>query len=90
MNLDCGEVDYHEVPAMESRKDNRAAVLTVIGGFILELYLGCFFLWSNISIYVLSDFYRTDKDLSYSFIFLVDTFLVLFNWVGYQVGAYLF
>ena len=62
----------------------------MIGGVILELYLGCFFLWGNISIYVLSDFYRTDKDLSYDFIFLVDTCLVLFNWTGYQIGTYLF
>ena len=61
----------------------------MIGSIVLELYLGCFFLWSNIAIYVLSDFYRTDKDISYGFIFMVDTFLILFQWFGYQIGTYL-
>lgn len=55
----------------------------MLGGVILQLYLGCFFLWGNISIYVLSYFYERDKELAYDFIFLVDTFLVLANWLGY-------
>jgi len=41
------------------------------------LYLGCFFLWGNISIYVLSYFHAKDPDTSYSFIFLIDSMLVL-------------
>ena len=53
------------------------------------LYLGCFFLWGNISIYVLSYFHEKSPDASYDFIFLVDSFLVLSNWIGYQVGTYL-
>ena len=47
------------------------------------LYLGCFFLWGNISIYVLSYFHEKSPDASYDFIFLVDSFLVLSNWIGY-------
>ena len=47
------------------------------------IYLGCFFLWGNISIYVLSYFYAIDNNTSYGFIFLVDTLLILANWCGY-------
>ena len=64
--------------------------MAIVGGVILELYLGCVFLWSNISIYVLALFYKTDKELSYDFIFVVNACLVLFNLAGYQVGTYLF
>ena len=54
------------------------------------LYLGCFFLWGNISIYVLSYFHEKDPTASYDFIFVVDVFLVFSNWCGYWVGTYLF
>lgn len=54
------------------------------------LYLGCFFLWGNISVYVLSYFHYYNPDASFSFVFLVDMFLVLFNLTGYQVGTFLF
>ena len=64
-------------------------VLTLIGGVSLMLYLGCFFLWGNISIYVLSYFHKYQPEASYDFIFLVDSILVLFNWIGYQLGTYL-
>ena len=47
------------------------------------LYLGCFFLWGNISIYVLSYFHEKNPSASYDFIFLVDSFLILANWCGY-------
>ena len=65
-------------------------ILTVIGSVFLMIYLGCFFLWGNISIYVLSYFYLKDPDTSYGFVFLVDTMLLLANWCGYQLGTFLF
>ena len=65
-------------------------VLSLIGSVILMLYLGCFFLWANISIYVLSYFHEFNPNSSYGFIFIVDSMLVLFNWCGYWVGTYLF
>lgn len=65
-------------------------VMTVVGAVILMLYLGCFFLWANISIYVLSYFHEFHPDSSYGFIFIVDSMLVLFNWCGYWIGVYLF
>ena len=63
--------------------------MSLIGGVILMMYLGCFFLWGNISVYVLSYFYWINPDFDDSFIFLVDLFLVFSNWLGYQVGVYL-
>ena len=56
--------------------------MTLIGGISLMMYLGCFFLWGNISIYVLSYFHKFEPDANYSFIYLVDTFLILSNWIG--------
>ena len=54
------------------------------------IYLGSFYLWSNISIYVLSYFYYYDPSMSYNFIYLVDTVLGLSKWIGFQLGVYLF
>ena len=53
------------------------------------LYLGCFFLWGNICPYVESYFFIKDPNISFSFTFLVDSVLVLFNWIGYNIGTYL-
>jgi len=41
------------------------------------LYLGCFFLWGNISIYVLSYFHEKNPSANYSFIFMVDSILII-------------
>ena len=54
------------------------------------LYLGCFFLWGNISVYYLSYFHYYNPETDFSFVFLVDALLVLFNLIGYQIGTYLF
>ena len=64
-------------------------ILTLVGALFLMMYLGCFFLWGNISTYVLSHFYWINPNFSHSFIFLVDVFLVFSNWLGYQMGVYL-
>ena len=77
---------YH----LDDGRVNWEGILTLIGGFFLMVYLGCFFLWASISIYVLSYFHQHDPSSSYDFIFLVDSALVLFNCIGYQIGAYLF
>lgn len=69
---------------------NLPGVLTLIGGFFLELYLGCFFLWGNIAIYVLSYFHEIHPGANYNFIFIVDSMLVFSNWFGYQVGLFFF
>ena len=51
--------------------------------------LGTFFLWSNISVYVLSYFYEFNPNINVSFIFIVDSALILANWIGYNIGTYL-
>jgi MFS transporter, OFA family, oxalate/formate antiporter len=70
------------------RSDRIKGILTLVGGFSLMLYLGCFFLWGNIDIYVLSYFHEFNPNLSISFIYLVDLFLVGANCIGYNIGTY--
>lgn len=53
------------------------------------MFNGCFFLWANISVYVLSFFYLYDKNINQNAIFYVDFILILLNCSGYQVGTYL-
>jgi MFS transporter, OFA family, oxalate/formate antiporter len=53
------------------------------------MFAGCFFLWANISNYVISYYHEGNPDLSYGFIFYVDTILVLFNTIGYQIGTFM-
>lgn len=55
----------------------------------LMLFLGCYCLWANINVYVLSYFYQFNPNLSLGFIFVVDTLLCLCNVIGYNVGLYL-
>lgn len=52
-------------------------------------YLGCFYLWGNIDIYVLSYFHEFNPNLSFGFIFIVDTLLIAANTVGYNIGSFL-
>ena len=61
----------------------------MVGGVLLQLFLGSFFLWGNISIYVISYFNTIGIQLSYDFIFVVDVILVFSLWFGYQMGTYL-
>ena len=72
------------------KKHFRKGVMAVVGGVVLELFLGGFFLWGNISIYVLSWFYEKNHKSSYNFIFAVDVVLVFAIWFGYIIGTYLF
>ena len=85
------ELEEAGSPAVEPAiKWTRDGILTLIGGFMIMLYLGCFFLWGNISVYVLSYFHSYNPDASFDFVFIVDSLLVLFNLCGYQIGTFLF
>ena len=53
------------------------------------MFNGCFFLWANISVYVLSYVYKYDKTVNVDAIFYVDLALLALNVIGYQVGMYL-
>ncbi len=78
------EIDKISTVNDEAKKRHfRRGIFTLIGGVSLQLFLGCFFLWGNISIYVLSYFHETSPNSSYNFIFAVDTILILGNWIGY-------
>ena len=52
-------------------------------------FLGSFYLWSNISTYVLSYFYIFNPNLNVGFIPLVDTMLKFSFWLGLILGSYL-
>ena len=64
-------------------------ILTLVGGFFLHLYLGCFYLWGNNSVYVISYFHYINDTDNFSFIYLVDSLLVLFTYSGGFIGTYL-
>ena len=68
---------------LDRRESKCQGILTVLGAFILMTYLGCFYLWGNISIYVVSYFYHLEPNVSYSFIFMVNTLLNLSKWLGF-------
>lgn len=59
------------------------AISTVIGGVILELYLGCFFIWGNIAIYIISYMYSKHETVSFASVFYVDVGLVTLMVIGY-------
>lgn len=63
--------------------------MTVVGGILIQLFNGCFFLWASISNYVLSYMYIFDHDVDEAAIFYVDVALVFLNCLGYQIGTYL-
>lgn len=53
------------------------------------MFTGCFYLWSNISIYVISYFYQFDQSLSLKDVFIVDTMMKVLLNIGYFAGLYL-
>jgi hypothetical protein len=90
-DIDCEEPDELDIDFLkEEARLDRLGYMTLTGGVIIQLFLGSFFLWGNISIYVLSYFHEENPEASYNFIFLVDTFLIAGNWTGYVIGTYLF
>ncbi|CAI2363853.1 unnamed protein product [Moneuplotes crassus] len=44
--------------------DFKRGILCVSAGVILNLFLGCFYLWGNISVYVTSYFYMHDREIT--------------------------
>ena len=53
------------------------------------MFNGCFYLWANISVYVLSYIYQFDPLVNQDAIFYVDVALCVLLCIGYQFGAYL-
>lgn len=61
---------------MVAKDDTLRGVLWVIGGLIMHLYLGWFYLWGNIQVYVASYFNKIDGPVSLddtSIIFVIQT-----------------
>ena len=72
-----------------ANQSNVKGYLTIVAGVLIQIFNGCFFLWANISVYVLSYIYHFDPEVNQNAIFYVDTALVLLNVCGYQIGSYL-
>jgi len=75
--------------AKERRRRAIAGYQTLLGGALLQMFNGCFFLWANISQYILSYMYQFDADTNINNIFYVDVVLILLNCIGHYVGSYL-
>ena len=69
--------------------DTQKGILCVIAGVLIQQFNGCFFLWANISSYVLSYMYQFDPTVREEHIFYVDFILIALNVTGYNIGAYL-
>jgi MFS family permease len=64
-------------------------IMCIVGSILLQLFNGCFFMWANISVYVISFIYKTDKSIRSDAVFIVDFFLISLNVTGYSIGMYL-
>ena len=51
-------------PDAKAKMRFRYGVMTVIGGFLIQMFNGSFFLWSNISIYILSYMYQFNPSVN--------------------------
>jgi hypothetical protein len=69
--------------------DNKAGLISLFGGTAVMLVCGSFFLWANISTYVLSYIYLYDPTVDIKGVFLVDLLLVLLNCLGHLIGSYM-
>ena len=65
------------------------AILALIGGMIMDIWIGCFFIWGNIAIYILSYFKAQGLDMSYEHVLQMDSILVFSNLSGYPIGIFL-
>ena len=63
--------------------------MAVVGGVLVQLFNGVYFLWASISNYVLSYMYIYDKNVEIAAIFYVDLALLFLHCMGYQIGTYL-
>lgn len=71
-------------------KDSTMGALCLTAGILIQIFNGCFFLWANISIYVLSYLYHFDPTIRNSTTFYVDFALLALTVTGYNLGMYLF
>ena len=78
-NLENNNDDYKIIKTEKKNVEfttnsrSKKAFSTLIGCIIINLFLGCFYLWSNISVYVISYFFIFDHNMSYDSAFYVDT-----------------
>lgn len=62
---------------------------TLVGGILIQLFNGSFFLWASLSPYVLSYMYIFDKSINLEAIYYVEVALVVLNSIGFMTGSYM-
>ena len=80
----------------EEKQSNTKGYMTVVGAVLIMMFCGSFFLWANISVYVLSYLHMKNEesghkhpDVNESSIYYVDLALVALNCAGYNIGSFL-
>jgi hypothetical protein len=74
----------HGIDNTAARKTHfRNGVLTLVGGVSIQLFNGCFFLWANISLYIVSYMHQFDPNVGQGATFYVDVALTVLCVVGY-------
>jgi MFS transporter, OFA family, oxalate/formate antiporter len=69
--------------------NNTKGYLCLFAAVLIELFNGVFYLWANISVYILSYIYIYDKNVNADAIYYVDMASTFLTLAGYQIGAYL-
>ena len=64
-------------------------ILAIVGGSLIMLFNGCYFLWSSISNYVLSYMFMYDKSIDQSGSFIFNVVILALSITGHWLGAYL-
>lgn len=64
-------------------------VRALIGGILIQMFNGSFFLWPTLSIYVISYLKQFNGEIDENAHFRGNLILVLTNCAGYQIGPYL-
>lgn len=84
-----GDYERLETDKQIESVHNRKACMAVIGGILIQMYNGSFFLWPTISIYVISYLQKFNEEINENAHFRVYLVLVLTNCIGFQIGPYL-
>ena len=79
----------HKNVKQNTREFQMEGYKTLVGGILIQLFNGSFFLWASLSPYVLSYMYIFDKSINLEAIYYVEVALVVLNSIGFMTGSYM-
>ena len=82
-------MDADEERTSEEKQILQSGIKCVLGGFLLHLFLGCVYLWGNISIYIASYFYQYDKSMNLNKVNFVFSLMILTQGLCTPFGPFL-